>query len=33
MAFLPEIEDKDYDYVRSMYATIGQPEHAEFVGD
>lgn len=33
MAFLPKIDDKDYDYVRSMYATIGHPEHAEFVGD
>jgi phosphonate transport system substrate-binding protein len=33
MAFLPKIEDKDYDYVRSMYATIGHPEHAEFVGN
>ncbi len=33
MAFLPGIKDGDYDYVRSMYATIGYPQYAEFVGD
>ncbi|MGD9535574.1 MAG: PhnD/SsuA/transferrin family substrate-binding protein [Alphaproteobacteria bacterium] len=33
MKFLAGIEDKDYDYVRSMYATIGYPQYAEFVGD
>jgi phosphonate transport system substrate-binding protein len=32
MHFLAAIEDKDYDYVRSMYATIGHPQYAEFVG-
>ena len=32
MHFLASIEDRDYDYVRSMYATIGFPEYAEFVG-
>jgi phosphonate transport system substrate-binding protein len=32
MHFLAKLEDKDYDYVRSMYATIGQPQYAEFVG-
>jgi phosphonate transport system substrate-binding protein len=32
MHFLAAIEDRDYDYVRSMYATIGYPEYAEFVG-
>jgi phosphonate transport system substrate-binding protein len=32
MHFLAKIEDKDYDYVRSMYATIGHPQYAEFVG-
>ena len=32
MHFLASIEDKDYDYVRRMYATIGYPEYAEFVG-
>jgi phosphonate transport system substrate-binding protein len=33
MKFLPNITDAEYDYVRSMYATIGQPEYAEFVGN
>ncbi|MFN3495056.1 MAG: PhnD/SsuA/transferrin family substrate-binding protein, partial [Hydrogenophaga sp.] len=33
MAFIPGIADKDYHYVRKMYATIGQPQYAEFVGD
>jgi phosphonate transport system substrate-binding protein len=33
MKFLPTIDDKDYNYVRSMYKTIGYPEYAEFVGD
>jgi phosphonate transport system substrate-binding protein len=33
MQFLPGVEDRDYDYVRSMYETIGFPEYAEFVGD
>jgi phosphonate transport system substrate-binding protein len=32
MHFLAKLEDGDYDYVRSMYATIGQPQYAEFVG-
>jgi phosphonate transport system substrate-binding protein len=32
MHFLAAIDDRDYDYVRSMYATIGYPEYAEFVG-
>jgi phosphonate transport system substrate-binding protein len=32
MHFLPALEDRDYDYVRRMYATIGYPEYAEFVG-
>jgi phosphonate transport system substrate-binding protein len=32
MHFLASINDRDYDYVRSMYATIGYPEYAEFVG-
>lgn len=31
--FLPTISDADYDYVRSMYATIGFPEFSDFVGD
>ncbi len=33
MKFLPNIRDADYNYVRSMYATIGQPEYADFVGN
>lgn len=33
MKFLAEIKDADYDYVRSMYRTIGYPEYAQFVGD
>ena len=33
MKFLPNIQDSDYDYVRAMYATIGYPEYAEFVGN
>ena len=30
---LVAIDDKAYDPVRAMYATIGHPEYAEFVGD
>lgn len=30
---LVEIEDGAYDQVRAMYATIGQPQFAEFVGE
>ncbi|WP_207482684.1 PhnD/SsuA/transferrin family substrate-binding protein [Arenibaculum pallidiluteum] len=30
--FLPTIADAEYNYVRSMYATIGFPEYADFVG-
>lgn len=33
MAFIPGVADSDYNYVRKMYATIGQPQYAEFVGD
>ncbi len=33
MKFIPSISDKDYNYVRKMYATIGQPQYAAFVGD
>ncbi len=33
MQFLSIIKDADYDYVRDMYRTIGQPQFAEFVGD
>jgi phosphonate transport system substrate-binding protein len=31
MQFLPMVKDKDYDYVRSMYRTIGYPKFASFV--
>ena len=31
--FLTSIDDSDYNYVRSMYATIGVDQFAEFVGD
>lgn len=33
MKFLPDIKDSDYNYVRSMYTTIGYPTYAQFVGD
>ncbi|MES2842346.1 MAG: PhnD/SsuA/transferrin family substrate-binding protein [Pseudomonadota bacterium] len=33
MAFIPTVVDSDYNYVRKMYATIGQPQFATFVGD
>lgn len=33
MAFIPTIADKDYNYVRKMYATIGQPQYSDFVGN
>lgn len=32
MKFLTGLEDRDYDYVRAMYATIGQPQYAKFAG-
>ena len=31
--FVPTVEDSDYDYVRSMYRTIGIESFGEFVGD
>lgn len=33
MKFISSIKDSDYNYVREMYATIGYPQYAEFVGD
>ncbi len=33
MRFISNIKDSDYNYVRSMYTTIGYPEYSEFVGD
>lgn len=31
MKFIPEVKDEDYNYVRSMYRTIGYPKFAAFV--
>jgi phosphonate transport system substrate-binding protein len=31
--FLATVEDKDYDGVRAMYATIGAPEFSKFIGE
>ncbi|THB72858.1 MAG: phosphonate ABC transporter substrate-binding protein [Desulfobulbaceae bacterium] len=31
MKFLPSVKDEDYNYVRSMYITIGYPKFAGFV--
>jgi phosphonate transport system substrate-binding protein len=33
MAFVPDVKDSDYDYIRRAYAAIGFPEYGEFVGD
>ena len=33
MHWVPTIRDEDYNYVRRMYATIGQTQFSEFVGD
>lgn len=33
MQFLPAVADRDYNYVRKMYGTIGQPQFADFVGN
>lgn len=33
MRFIASISDKDYNYVRKMYNTIGQPQFATFVGN
>lgn len=33
MQFLPAIADRDYNYVRKMYGTIGQPQYADFIGN
>jgi phosphonate transport system substrate-binding protein len=33
MQFIAAIKDEDYNYVRKMYETIGQPQFSEFVGD
>jgi phosphonate transport system substrate-binding protein len=33
MKFVANVDDADYEYVRSMYRSIGRPQLAEFVGD
>jgi phosphonate transport system substrate-binding protein len=33
MVWVPTIRDEDYQYVRRMYATIGQTQLSQFVGD
>ena len=33
MRFIASISDKDYNYVRKMYTTIGQPQFASFIGN
>ena len=33
MVWVPTIRDEDYNYVRKMYATIGQKQFSEFAGD
>lgn len=33
MKFIPNISDQDYNYIRKMYETIGQPQYASFVGN
>lgn len=33
MRFLTNITDKDYNIVRTMYATAGYPEYSSFIGD
>jgi phosphonate transport system substrate-binding protein len=32
MHFIAKVQDSDYQYVRAMYATIGFPQFADFVG-
>lgn len=33
MQFLPGVQDRDYQYIRDAYATIGYPQYADFVGN
>ncbi|MEA1913913.1 MAG: phosphate/phosphite/phosphonate ABC transporter substrate-binding protein [Campylobacterota bacterium] len=33
MRFIANVKDSDYNYVRSMYKTIGYPEFSNFVGN
>jgi phosphonate transport system substrate-binding protein len=33
MRFLAGVKDEDFNYVRAMYRTIGQPQFSEFPGN
>lgn len=33
MKFVTNIEDKDYNLIRAMYATCGYPQFSDFIGD
>lgn len=33
MHFEANVDDADYDYIRSMFATVGFPQYSEFLGD
>ncbi len=33
MRFLPDVKDADFNYVRAMYRTIGQPQFSQFPGE
>lgn len=33
MRFLPDVNDTDFNYVRAMYRTIGQPQFSQFPGE
>jgi len=33
MQFIANVDDRDYEYVRAMYRSIGRPQFAEFVGN
>ncbi len=33
MHFVTKVDDRDYDYVRSMYGTAGYPEYDAFIGE
>ena len=33
MKFLSGVQDKDYQYIRDAYATIGYPQYSDFVGN
>jgi phosphonate transport system substrate-binding protein len=33
MKFLTKVDDRDYNYVRAMYATAGYEDLAKFIGN